>query len=336
VFPRRAICAFLFVLTALTTAPGTAAAVGFRWVSVPDPDGKPIELAIWYPSDAAVSTQQFGLFKQDVAPYAAIAGASLPLIVISHGTGGGASSHYDTALALAGAGFVVAAPSHTGDNYSDRGVSFTRRNFIGRPRQISRIIDYLLKEWDGRGHIDPARIGMFGHSAGGATVLIAIGGTPDFALAVKFCVDHPAEWGCVQAKQAAAGKPTPESPDPPQWVHDARIKAAAIAAPALGPAFTKEGLAAVAAPLQVWRAENDQITPNTWYADAIEAALPQPPEDHLVAKAGHFDFLAPCSEALAKVAPEICQDEAGFDRTLFHQELNQKLIAFFQAKLAPR
>ncbi len=30
-----------------------AAAVGFQWGMAPDPDGKPLELAIWYPSDAA-------------------------------------------------------------------------------------------------------------------------------------------------------------------------------------------------------------------------------------------------------------------------------------------
>ena len=51
--------------------------------------------------------------------------------------------------------------------------------------------------------------------------------------------------------------------------------------------------------------------------------------------AGHFAFLAPCSEALAKIAPEICQDNAGFDRVAFHQQFNQALIDFFKTKLAP-
>jgi predicted dienelactone hydrolase len=47
---------------------------------------------------------------------------SSPLVLISHGTGGSGASHYDTALALALAdeGFVVAALTHTGDNYMDR------------------------------------------------------------------------------------------------------------------------------------------------------------------------------------------------------------------------
>src|ERR1700722_6593880 len=108
--------------------PCVAGAAGFQYGTAPDPDDKPIELGIWYPSEAPTSPQPLGLFQQAVALYGGIAGQSLPLIVISHGTGGGASSHYDTAIALADAGFVVVAPSHTGDNHKDRTLSFTRRN----------------------------------------------------------------------------------------------------------------------------------------------------------------------------------------------------------------
>lgn len=322
--------ALAILLSALAASP--AAAAGFQYGTAPDPDGKPIELGIWYPSDAPVSPQPLGLFTQQVAPYAAIAGHSLPLIVISHGTGGGASSHYDTAIALADAGFVVVALTHTGDNYKDLSLQFTRRNFVDRPRQVSRVIDYMLKDWTGHASIDPARIGMFGHSAGGFTTLVVLGGTADWNLATLFCHDHPDDWGCQQAKEKG---PATDDKKPVDWHHDPRIKAGAIAAPALGHTFTKEGLAAVTEPIQLWRAENDQIAPNQWNADIVKAALPKPPEDHLVPLAGHFAFLAPCSEALAKIAPAICEDDKGFDRVAFHQQFNQALVDFFKAKLAP-
>jgi predicted dienelactone hydrolase len=277
--------------------------------------------------------QQLGLFKQSVAPYGAIAGQSLPLIVISHGTGGGASSHYDTAIALADAGFVVAAPTHTGDNYQDRAYSFTRRNFAERARQMSRVVDFMLNAWDGHDKIDPARIGMFGHSAGGATALIVLGGTPDFDRLAQFCQDHPDAWDCARAKERAQAGPPADPTETLVWTHDPRVKAAAIAAPAIGYTFTKDALSAVTSPIQLWRAEGDVITPNQWNADLIRDSLPKPPDDHLVPQAGHYDFLAPCSEALAKVAPEICEDAPGFDRAVFHQELNQTLVAFFKAQL---
>ena len=324
--------ASLFLLAVLIASPAKAA--GFQYGTAPDSDDKPIELGIWYPSDATTSTQALGLFKQDVAPYGAIAGRSLPLIVISHGTGGGASSHYDTAIALANAGFIVVAPSHTGDNYKDRSYSFTTRNFVSRVQQVSRVIDFMLNEWGGHDRIDPARVGIFGHSAGGTTALIALGGTPDMTRTAQHCKDHPEAWDCLQIKQLS-GNPATDPADPPKWSRDKRLKAAAIAAPAIGYDFTTDGLAPVTAPVQLWRAENDRITTNVLNADIVKARLPKPPEDHLVAKAGHFAFLAPCSDPLAAIAKEICTDDAGFDRTAFHQELNQALIAFFKTQLAP-
>ncbi|MBV9552713.1 MAG: dienelactone hydrolase family protein [Alphaproteobacteria bacterium] len=323
-------CLFLIVL--LSAAPADAA--GFQYGSAPDGDGKPLELAIWYPSEGAVSTQAFGLFTQDVAFYGPVAGKQLPLIVISHGTGGSAASHYDTALALAEAGFVVVAPTHAGDNYKDQSTAFTPHNFTDRPRQVSRVIDFMLKSWGGHANIDPGRIGMLGHSAGGTTALIDLGGEPDLARAVKFCRDQAEFWGCIQAKQAAGAGAAWSGMKTPRWPHDDRVKAAAIAAPALGFAFTKEGLAAVTAPLQLWRAENDEVAPNQWFADPIKDALPKPPDDQFVPKAGHFDFLAPCNDALAKLAPDICRSAEGFDRAAFHQEFNKALAEFFKAKLA--
>lgn len=326
---------FALVTAALLLAAPPACAAGFQYGTAPDPDDKPIELGIWYPSDAPTKPQPLGLFTQNVAYYGAISGQSLPLIVISHGTGGGGASHYDTAMALADAGFVVVAPTHTGDNYKDRSYSFTRRNFVERSHQVSRVIDFMLNDWNGHDQLDPARIGMFGHSAGGATALIVLGGNPDFSRVALYCRKHPEAWDCAQIKTLPTTDPAAAADDskPVEWHHDPRVKAAVIAAPAIGYSFTKDGLAAIAAPIQLWRAENDKIAAKEWNADIILAALPKPPEDHLVANAGHFDFLAPCTDALAKVAPEICASAPGFDRTAFHMDFNKVLVAFFKAQL---
>jgi predicted dienelactone hydrolase len=180
---------------------------------------------------------------------------------------------------------------------------------------------------------------MFGHSAGGATVLIAAGGNPDFDLGAPFCRDHPDAWDCQRVKErTVAGPALSAGADrkPPEWHHDPRIKTVAIAAPAIGYMFTKEGLAAVTVPVQLWRAENDRIAPNEWNADVVKAALPTPPENHLVPLAGHFDFLAPCSAALARRAPEICQDPPEFDRTAFHRDFNDAVVGFFRKQLDGR
>ena len=320
----------------LLASSGGAGAVGFQQAAAPDPQGQPLELDIWYPCDAPEAPHSLGPFEQTVAVDGAIAGSQLPLIVISHGTGGAAETHYDTALALAETGFITVAVTHTGDNWRDHAVSFTARNFIERAGHIKLTIDYMLTAWSGRDHIAAERIGAFGHSAGGFTVLVAIGGNPELAHLAEFCREHPDDWGCQRARAQALVRGPSGDPPAPIWVHDARIRAAVVAAPAAGHAFTAAGLAPVAVPVQLWEAEEDRIAPNRWSAENVKANLPSPPELHLVPSADHFAFIAPCSIALAERVPEICQDRPGFDRTAFHGAFNTAVVGFFQKQLDGR
>lgn len=115
---------------------------------------------------------------------------------------------------------------------------------------------------------------------------------------------------------------------------DPRIKATVVAAPAVGFTFSKEGLAGVHIPVQLWRAADDQILPQPSYAQAVYDAFTDKPEYIVVPHAGHYDFLAPCSAALAKAVPDICTSEPGFDRTTFHQQFNASVVKFFKATLA--
>jgi intracellular septation protein A len=195
----------------LLVSSGGACAVGFQQAGAPDPEGQPLELDIWYPSDAPATSRPLGLFQQVVAADAPISGSQLPLVVISHGTGGGAETHYDTALALAEAGFIAVAVTHTGDNWRDHAYSFTARNFIERARHIKLTIDYMLTAWSSRDRVAAERIGAFGHSAGGFTVLVAIGGNPELARLGAYCREHPDDWGC---QRALARGPSGEQPAP--------------------------------------------------------------------------------------------------------------------------
>src|ERR1700730_12829835 len=104
------------VVATLMLATASALAAGFERATVPDPDGVPLEAGIWYPSEAPAAAQPLGLYRQIVATDGAVAGRGLPLIVMSHGSGGSFAGHYDTALVLAEAGFVVGAITHAGDN----------------------------------------------------------------------------------------------------------------------------------------------------------------------------------------------------------------------------
>jgi len=310
--------------------------VGYQQITVPDPDDKPLQVALWYPSAASPTVQPLGLFQQTVAPKGALSGDRLPLVLISHGVGGSLASHYDTALALAQAGFVVAAVTHTGDNSQDQSYVGNQRDLIDRPRQISRVLDFILGAWPESIRLDPTRVGIFGFSLGGFTALVTIGGIPDLSRIPQFCSDKPEAPECRFIKERHGDQLSAKSVSDSTWIRDARIKAAVVAAPAVGFTFAAGGLRYVKVPVQLWRAEEDQESPNPWNSDIVRHGLPTPPEAHSVTKAGHFAFLAPCSEALARTVPQICQDARDFDRSAFHREFNQVVVAFFSGKLAAR
>ena len=298
--------AALFAAAVLSTpaAHAEAANVGFSELRIANGADKPLVIGVWYPTDAPTRDHLLGPFVQTVAPDGPITGEHLKLIVMSHGNGGSYQGHYDTAIALVTAGFVVAAVSHTGDTYDDQSRAV---NVMDRPRHIHRLIDYMLAEWPDHARIDASRVGMFGFSIGGFTTLVSVGGVPDLGLVAAHARAHPdlLQLPTPPAIRRSGRRLTRDRANLPAstWVHDPRIKAAVVAAPALGFTFGREGLKDIAVPIQLWRAEDDQILPNPDYAEAVRVALPQPAEFHLVENAGHFDFLAPCTDVLRQNAP---------------------------------
>jgi predicted dienelactone hydrolase len=305
-----------------------AGAAAFQWATAPDGDSPPLQVAIWYPSNSLATLTTIGPFDMNVAMNGAVNAGHHPLIVMSHGTGGMALNAYDTAEALANAGFVVVAVTHTGDNYRDQSMAFTRQNFVDRPRHITRVIDYMLGAWSAHAAIDPDRIGIFGHSAGGATALIAIGGIADMSKVVTYCQENPQDWGCAEARRR--GSPASDFISTPIAAVDTRIKAAVLVAPAVAAAFQPNGLATAKVPVQLWIGAKDDYVSD---AARVRTLLPTPPDYHLVANGGHFAYLAPCGELLARSAPEICVDPKGFDRTAFLRDFHHSVIAFYRQRL---
>ena len=308
--------------------------VGFQQVSVPDPPGKALSVAIWSPSVGKPVSVSVGPFQQMVVPDGKITGTGLPLVLISHGTGGSEASHYDTALALAAEGFVVAALTHTGDSYMDQSSTGSQRNLTDRPRQVSVVLSYMLTTWKEREHLDRGRVGMFGFSLGGFTTLVESGGIPDLNRTRELCTTRPTAPECLFIKQRN-GDPLSPVAFKPAWTHDQRVKAAVVAAPAVSYLFGPESLKAVKIPIQLWRASNDDQVPDAWNTALIRKELQKPAEEHVVARAGHYAFLPPCSEALARQVPQICTDDPSFDRASFHRDFNREVVVFFKRTLLP-
>lgn len=324
------ILAYGLVRYAMTTALRTENPVGFELIQIQDADGHFFSAGVWYPTQAKPRPTLLSIVLMDVARNAPISGNDLPLIIISHGSGGGSASHTDLSLALANAGYVVVAPMHSGDNYADQSAVGSVTWLSGRTQELHVTIDYMLKNWKGHDHIDPERIGAYGFSAGGFTVLTAVGAQPDLRIIAKHCAESP-EFVCdllSSVNSPYLNVDTPTMGD--AFLPDLRIKAAVVAAPGLGFTFVPNGLDTVNVPIQLWSAENDINVPYATNTMLVREALGARVEFHSVPGAGHFSFLSPCS-FLAPSA--ICSDEGQFDRKAFHTDMNASIIMFFKEKM---
>lgn len=138
-------------------------------------------------------------------------GQAFPVIVFSHGSVNNPIDYAHTLELIAGAGFVVAAPSHVNNTQDDVRIDFintlntqaglpllacddgrppdsppagcSRSNvpfsMTDRVRDISKVLDELPKWFGDR--VDTTRAGVLGHSRGTATALAAAGGSASWS-----------------------------------------------------------------------------------------------------------------------------------------------------------
>lgn len=303
--------------------------VGFQLVQIVDGAGG-FPAGVWYPTTATPRpTTLLGPLPMDVAPDAAVAGNSLPLIVISHGNGGGPGSHADLAMALAGAGYVVVAPMHNGDNYLDQSAVGSSVWLAQRNRELRLATDYLLHAWPSHDRIDTRRVGAYGFSAGGFTVLVAVGARPDLGLIASHCSQRP-EFACHLLREAKSPLLKAGFKEQSSLQADERIRAAVVAAPGLGFSMAGQALAQVNVPVQLWSAAGDAIVPYATNTRIVRNGLGSRTEFHDVAGASHMSFLVPCGLA---GPPSLCSETGGFNRQVFHEDMNAKVIGFFDRSL---
>ncbi|MCM3924077.1 dienelactone hydrolase family protein [Frankia sp. AiPs1] len=118
-----------------------------------------------------------GLPSASAVTDAAPAPGPFPLVVFSHGSFGSRTQSAFLMEALAGHGFLVAAPDHPGDTMTDAAAGREERQVdlaTDRPRDVSAVIDALTaRSCPDAARIRPDQIGVVGFSFGGFTAVVS-------------------------------------------------------------------------------------------------------------------------------------------------------------------
>jgi len=279
--------------------------------------------AIFYPTWAAPGRAGNGSWVVDALQDAPPADGRFPLILLSHGDGGHRFSHHDLAIGLAKLGMIVVTVTHPGDSDRDPTAWRSDRVLVAREYDLRAALDAMLADPVFGAHVDRDRIGVAGFSLGGYTALLLAGAKPDFSRFSTYCRD-------TGASPATCAEGPPLIRQGLGFFRDERVKAAYLMAPGPGYFFTREGLADVRIPVHIDDPTEDEMLVRPYAAERIRDLLPERPEYTRVPGAGHYAYLAPCSEDLRHRMPQLCTDPPGFDRGGFHVELATEMADFFR------
>jgi predicted dienelactone hydrolase len=311
---------------------------------------------IWYPAESGADPKLQrippvgpAIFEASpAAPEAKIAAspAKLPLILLSHGTGGTAQSLAWFAAALAAHGYIVVGVNHPGNNAME---PYTVQGFTlwwERAKDLSTVLDDILADPDFGPHVDRGRIGGAGFSLGGYTMIELAGGKTSREHYAKVCRSTPDQVSC---------KPPPEFPDllakadalaatDPAYAkalrgdgasyRDSRIRAVFTMAPALGPAFAPASLKTIAIPVAIVAGAQDSIVPVDANARYDAAQIPHAALTIFPGEVDHYVFVDECTEAGRSSLPLLCVDRPGVDRAAIHDEAIDLAAKFFASHLS--
>ena len=328
----------IFAATMLDTdlRPAPDSAPGYRIVQVPTPSrDRDIEVHIWYPTATAATSTLFG---QNALFYGfhAIADAepvakSLPILLISHGSGGNAERLGWLAAHLAISGMIVVAPNHPGTTSRDSDPHQTVKVWE-RPQDLSAILDFLQATPPAGLKPDFTRIAVLGFSIGGHSALGLSGVTLSKPAFVDYCARMGDQLECKWLRDGGVVFSDINQALYEQSNLDTRITTTIAIDPAWAPAMTQSSLEQMPLPTLLINLGASGTVPEAVQADRIATHLPNARQEW-VDGASHFSFLAECSTLgwiiIGIVGEEnICADPGGKKRGLAHRELKQIISQF--------
>ena len=301
---------------------------------------RPLIVEVWYPTTDKVPTADSSspFIRIPTLREATISPGTFPLILFSHGTGGGRLTVEWFCAGLASKGFIVAAVDHFGNTY-DNPIPIEFATFWQRPQDIRFVLDQLLGSKDLALSIDPDKIGAAGFSLGGYTVITLAGAKMDFQAIKTYLksdegkkeADIPEMPGLV----ALFEKPEVEESfkkAPP--LQEKRIKSVFAMSPAIGQAFPgKENFNDVKIPVYIVVAAKDMLAPAKNNAAHYAKFISKSQYKVLGTEAGHYVFLNEAKDGLKAEMPLLFNDPPGVSRKAIHDEAVKLAAEHFRRTL---
>lgn len=303
---------------------------------------RPLVTEVWYPTTDSIQNHNSGFspfVRMETVKGGKIANKKYPLIMISHGTGGGRLTLEWLADILVQNGFMVAAVDHWGNTYDNK-IAIDFVTPWQRPRDISFVLSGLLNDPQFGPEIDQDRIGAAGFSIGGYTVIGLAGGVLSFDALKKFTnspagqkeVNIPEFPGLIEVIKT--GEPDESFKTSPQHLKDKRIKAFFAICPAIGQGFVDQSqFKEINKPLYIVEVESDSMTPYKTNAEHYHNLIPASQYLLIKGKANHYVFLNEAAEPVKKEAPIYFTDDPSVDRHAIHQQVGEMAAGFFKEKL---
>ncbi|MGN0009595.1 MAG: alpha/beta hydrolase family protein [Desulfovibrionaceae bacterium] len=328
-------CLFFCLLCGIPCAAAPAGKLhnaGFRTIGIWQQEQQlRLDINVWYPTARRPADLNYSPWTLHAARNAPPREGRFPVILLSHATAGTRFSYHELAAWLARNGFVVAAPTHPGDNMDDMHALYTLEQLSGRVHHLRTTLDILAGDAQLGPVLDLDRVGVAGFQAGATAALLMGGAGLDAAGWQRYCTDgkrdehYCSRWAEQRISGLIASLPlrTP--------LEDARVKAVAAISPMYGMLLTAKALRSCTAGVLLVETEEDLHggSANTLLADRF----PRPPALARLPQANEGGLMSACPRALAEELPELCHSVTPEQRLRLHHQLRGLLVSFFTTTL---
>jgi predicted dienelactone hydrolase len=263
---------------------------------IPGPNGLELDAQLWFPaSEADEDLFEYGGYFTSLAHEDGVPDCSRPrpVLVFSHGNTGMRYQSVFLTERLASRGWVVIAPDHRFNTFSDYDDDKLGEVMFRRPLDVAASFDWLLEQAAPGGMLEgcideSAGYAVAGHSFGGFTAAAVAGASIDPEAVAVYCAGHGG-WLCSETADWAAAHPgeVAELGDPRVW-------ASVPMAPA-GYEALVGGLEHIAVPGLVLGGSRDSTTTMSAQVRPIfEGWGGRPATLGELADAGHYTFSNAC------------------------------------------